>query len=184
MRAALDMMADAVKFRLKTLSAQELTSIDTMNKPLVTMKEHLQACKLVQDNLSERIRDLPLFGKIVLCVLVTLARESVLYAKIKDLKECVTACLVDFPDYQQDIPSESFKDLVDMLVDQNLLKMNGAMDSNKRMGMPCSQYELQVVRLGTQLDDVCEVIQKDLVQKQSFWSKIEFCAREHWKLTE
>jgi hypothetical protein len=179
-RAALDMTADAVKYRLKTLSAIECSAIATMSKPLVTIAHHTQSIKLAQDGLAERIRGIPLFGKIVLCVMVTLASEQVQFAKIQDLRECVTACLSDFPDDLQLMSPESFQDILGMLVDQNVLKMDCARDARERLST--AQYQHQHVRLGTQLQDVRDVVQKEMVEQQGFWAKIEHQAKEYWKI--
>ena len=123
-RAALDMVADAVKYRLESLTPMERNAIVSTPKALVTLKDHTQSVKLAQDNLAERIQDIPLYGKIVLCVLVTLARGEVQFAKIKDLRECVTACLGDFPDELQTMAPENFMSVLETLVDQNVLKMD------------------------------------------------------------
>ncbi|GKY99293.1 hypothetical protein MPSEU_000884400 [Mayamaea pseudoterrestris] len=180
-RAALDMVADAVKYRLQTLSSVEYGAIATMTKPLVTLKDHIKSSQLAQDSLAERIRGIPLFGKIVLCVMVTLARKSVQLAKVHDLRECVTACLTDFPDELQMLSPESFQDILGMLVDQNVLKMDRVVGG--AMGrLSTAQYQHQMVRLGTQLQDVGDVVQKDLIDKQGFWAKIEHQAREYWNL--
>lgn len=180
-RAALDMVADAVKYRLESLSPVERNAIVTASKPLVTIKEHTQSVKMAQDNLAERIRDIPLYGKIVLCVLVTLAREDVQFARIKDLRECVTACLGDFPDELQTMSPENFMIMLETLVDQNVLKMD-QVPAGVRERLSTASYQQEMVRLGTQLEDVSEVVEKDLVDKQGFWAKIELQARAHWRL--
>ena len=179
-RAALDMAADAVKYRLKNLSSIELLAMATSSKPLVTPKEVMQAIVQAQDGLAERVRDLPLFGKIVLCVLVTLAQENVHCAVISHLKECVTACLVDFPDDLQIMTTENFKDLLDMLVDSGLLKMDHVThDARNRLSF--AQFQLSTIRLGTQLEDVSIAVQKDMVDKQAFWAKIQHHAKQFWR---
>ena len=180
-RAALDMVADAVRHRLGSLSAMERNAIVSTPKALVTLKDHTQSVKLAQDNLAERIQDIPLYGKIVLCVLVTLARDEVQFAKIKDLRECVTACLGDFPDELQTMSPENFKSILETLVDQNILKMDHV-PVNMRDRLSTASYQQEMVRLGSQLEDVSEVVRRDLVEMQGFWAKIEHQARVQWNL--
>jgi Cdc6-like AAA superfamily ATPase len=158
-----------------------LSAIPTSSKPLVSPSDHTKSVKLAQDGLAERVRDLPLFGKIVLCVLVTLAQKEVQCALIKDLKECVTACLTDFPDELQVLTTENFKDLLDMLVDNGLLKMDHIHQASRNR-LSIAQYQLSTVRLGTQLEDVTDAVQKDLVDQQAFWATIQHEALEHWRL--
>jgi hypothetical protein len=180
-RAALDMTADAVQYRLKQLQDHELNAVAILSKPLVSIREHVASAKLTQDDLAGRIRDIPLFGKIVLCVLVTLALEGVQFAKVMDLRVCVTDCLDDFPDELQAMSSENFQLILETLVDQNVLKMDSA-TADSRSRLSAASYQLETVRLGTQLQDVCEVVKTELVEKQGFWAKIEDRARAHWKI--
>jgi hypothetical protein len=52
-------------------------------------------------------------------------------------------------------------------------------DARNRLSF--AQFQLSTIRLGTQLEDVSIAVQKDMVDKQAFWAKIQHHAKQFWR---
>lgn len=91
---------------------------------LVTTKHILDANKEYEvdgRNYSRTIDGLPVTGKVVLCVLATIAREKQCALSLYQLKEAVESCLNSTERMDEVLPTGDFLTLLDMLCDQGLL---------------------------------------------------------------
>lgn len=105
--------------------------------------------------IKSRVDGLPITGRIMLCILVTLAQNNVLSTKLRRLKSIVLDCMRQTHLEDEYIGDEDFANLIGTLTDSGLLLAKQNPLSKGNLGE-------QEIQLGQQMEDVRKVLEKEL----------------------
>ena len=183
-REALEMTSIAVRKSMQAIGEMDPTTVDELTsaeRHLVGMKHLSQACKRATANYQKRIEDLPLCGKMIICVTAILSQENVCETTIRELKTYVTDCL-SMGGHEDDILKlEDFIPLLSTLVDQGLLRASttSSLDDIFASSRSIGDIGAEPIVIGTQPEDILKALEREL--KQPFFQQIRQTAQENKK---
>ena len=151
---ALEMAVNAVQRRL------ELTDdTDSTVGHLIKMPDAMLANKEEASNLKGRIEGQPLTGKVILCVLKTLAQAGTFKSTVGELKKYVLDCMRQSGSEDEILTIEDFLVLLETPVDSGLLRVFDDVDVKHSddgfilSGRVLGEVHQQPIHLGMQLDE-------------------------------
>lgn len=132
---------------------------------IVTMKHLLPVIQDRDASIKARVEGLPLAGKVILCVLSSIATGGVTSTSVGILRNCVRDCLHSSNSEDDIVGIEDFVCIIDTLVDTGLLI------ANKNLGkkLKADLYS-QEIRLGDQLGEVTRLLKNEL--DKPFYNKL------------
>lgn len=162
-RDVLSLATETIKGRIQSLSEGKRLP-KSPDAPLVGIPDVIQAVKKAALDIPAAIEGLPAMGKAILCVLTTLAQESITTTSLGKLRRFVTSAM-DENQRDEVLTLEDFKSLVETLCDNGLLAIKGKLDAGTAnlIKMPIS--------LGYQLEDV-EIAINNGIGKERFYEKM------------
>jgi Cdc6-like AAA superfamily ATPase len=179
-RSALDMLSIAVQRRLETASG-EVSS----DGPLITMRDvHLVSRGDKETSVKAIIEGQSTSMKVLLCILVSLSQAGVFESTLGNLRNLVNECLGEDGRTNELLPSDDFCLSLEMLVDQGLVNIAQKSSSSSSSstishgfltGLTLVDRAQQRVCLGTQSEEVEQILQSDLTQ--SFYQRLRDTAR-------
>lgn len=181
-RSALDMLSIAVQRRLETASG-EVSS----DGPLITMRDvHLVSRGDKETSVKAIIEGQSTSMKVLLCILVSLSQAGVFESTLGNLRNLVNECLGEDGRTNELLPSDDFCLSLEMLVDQGLVNIAQKSSSSSftvshgfLTGLTLVDRAQQRVCLGTQSEEVEQILQSDLTQ--SFYQRLRDTARSKGK---
>ena len=181
-RQAFEMTSNAIRIRMKEIDDMDparVEELDELDDYLVGMKHGGQATREATVNFQKRIEELPLVGKMILCVTAIFAHEKVCETTVGSLKSHVTECLQSSGNDDEILKLEDFVPLLSTLIDQGLIRastksnLDEIFDSSRCIG----DIGAEPIVLGTQSADIIKALEREL--KQPFFQRIRQVAANH-----
>jgi Cdc6-like AAA superfamily ATPase len=176
-RKALEMASRAASHRLLQCTAGAQTS-----GCLVKMSNVIAANKDESANLKGRINGLPRLGKVILCVMTSLANGNVVETTVGILKKFVVECMEAGID-DQGLEMEDFTTMVETLVDAGILRASTRKSPGGKFILNGLESIAEVLKqpicLGSPLEEVDKLLVSEL--KRPYYEQLRNAAK-HSKL--
>jgi len=164
-REAFEMVSQAIR-----LVQMEAKANESPELPLVTLRHVLKLNAQKSKLLSSVIDGLPMRGKAVLCTASALARENVQTTTLGHLKAFVDECVRETE--EEFLSIEDFSLVIETLIDHGVLMCDEKLDQ-----ATAAQLHGQKITLGVQLEEVTNLLEKELQNNHSFYKRIYEAAR-------
>ena len=166
-RQAFEMLANAVQHRIQNPGTSDSNAVHIVKMPnvIVGNKE--------TSNVRDKIRGQPLAGKVLMCVLTTLAQGGHTKATVGQLKMCVTDCMKRSGATDEILQLDDFLLLLETLVDTGLLRASD--DANQDGSFNLTKLNLgdvhrQELHLGPPLEETEKALQTQL--KEAYFQEL------------
>jgi Cdc6-like AAA superfamily ATPase len=172
-RWMLELVSHTIRIRYEELSDESRKEAVSKN-PVVGIREAIMAIKSTVVAYVDRIDALPEMAKMVLCVAITLCSHTRSSYSLGMLR---SACSdVAMHEQLEPLDFDTFKQLVQQLVDQGLLLPNDDTDSDIGSGGTFAIHDMPV-RFGVQLHDIEAAVSDTLETKPVYRKLIESIKR-------
>jgi len=180
-RKAFELTASAIQSAMEEVQAmdpQKAQELETSGGHLVLHKHVHQACRGEIINYQKRIDDLPLTGKMILCVMAIFAQAEVRETTIGELKNHATDCLRDSGKEDEVLPPEDFLALLGTLIDGGLLRASSSVNLDEAFDLSRGLLQIRQapIFIGTLEEDISKALDKEL--NKSFFQNIREAAKK------
>ena len=154
------------------LAQTEAKANESPELPLVTLRHVVKLNALKSKSLSSVIDGLPMRGKAVLCTASALSRENVQTTTLGQLKAFVDECVRETE--EEFLSIDDFSMVIETLIDHGVLMCDEQLDQ-----ATAAQLHGQKITLGVQLEEVTNLLEKELKNNHNFYQRIYQAAREN-----